>query len=172
MLRLRPYEENDAKEIVTWLTDEVTFRQWCADRYDTYPITAEDMNRHYKKYANKVDFFPFTAVDDSGVVGHLILRYTDEEKTVCRLGFVIIDNQRRGCGYGKKMLELAIQTAFEDYYAKKVTLGVFRNNPAAYQCYRSAGFCECINTNPECYQVLGEVWDSIEMEFVADVPRG
>ena len=47
MLRLRPYKENDAKIIVSWIKDELAFRLWSADRYDHYPITAEDMNHHY-----------------------------------------------------------------------------------------------------------------------------
>ncbi len=46
-LRLRPYKKCDAKFIVKWSKDEVAFRNWCSDRWQTYPITAEDMNRKY-----------------------------------------------------------------------------------------------------------------------------
>ena len=44
MLKLRPYKKCDAKYIVSWTKDEVAFRKWCADRYDKYPIRAEDIN--------------------------------------------------------------------------------------------------------------------------------
>lgn len=44
-LRLRPYKPCDAKEIVTWCKDEFSFRQWSADRWETYPLTAESMNK-------------------------------------------------------------------------------------------------------------------------------
>lgn len=30
-----------------------------------------------------------TAFDDSGVIGHMIMRFTDEKKTILRFGFVI-----------------------------------------------------------------------------------
>jgi hypothetical protein len=40
MLRLRPYKASDADIIVTWLKDELTFRNWAADRYKKYPIQA------------------------------------------------------------------------------------------------------------------------------------
>lgn len=42
-LRLRPYKPCDAKEIVTWCKDEFAFRQWSADRWETYPLTAENL---------------------------------------------------------------------------------------------------------------------------------
>lgn len=46
-LRLRPYKPCDAKEIVTWCKDEFSFRQWSADRWETYPLMAESMNKKY-----------------------------------------------------------------------------------------------------------------------------
>ena len=116
-LRLRPYKKCDAKFIVKWSKDEVAFRKWCSDRWQTYPITAEDMNRKY--YDNNGDcidednFYPMTLIDNNTVVGHLILRFTDKERTILRFGFVITDNSKRGLGYGKEMLNLALKYSFE-----------------------------------------------------------
>jgi len=75
MLRLRPYKNCDAKYVVSWIKDEVSFRKWCADRYESYPICAEDINRHYAACAEADDFYEMTAFDESGVVGHLIMRF-------------------------------------------------------------------------------------------------
>ena len=47
MLRLRPYKNCDAKTIISWCKDEVSFRKWTADRYETFPITEKDMNKKY-----------------------------------------------------------------------------------------------------------------------------
>ena len=44
MLRLRPYKMSDAKTIITWCKDEITFRKWTSDRYESFPIKEEDMN--------------------------------------------------------------------------------------------------------------------------------
>ena len=52
MLRLRPYKSCDADTITTWLKSEYAFRQWSADRYEKYPITAEDMNAYYDNDKN------------------------------------------------------------------------------------------------------------------------
>ncbi len=164
MIQLRPYEPRDAYTIISWISDEVAFRKWCADRYKTYPITADDMNRQYDA-ADHDRFFPMTAYDENGIVGHLILRYTDEEMHTLRFGFIIIDNKRRGRGVGRQMLRLAIRYAFEEMKADKITLGVFENNPSAYRCYRSVGFRESETDKAEYYRVFDEEWKCLEMEL-------
>ena len=168
MLRLRPYKACDASAIVSWIGDETAFRKWCADRYESYPITAEDMNSHYDALAYSDSFYEMTAFDESGVVGHLILRFTDEEKKVLRFGFVIVDNQKRGKGYGKEMLQLAVKYAFDILKADKITLGVFENNEAAYWCYRAAGFRDVPMEVPEYYTICTEQWKCLELELTKE----
>lgn len=167
-LRLRPYKKCDAKEIVTWCKDETAFRKWCSDRFESFPITETDMNQKYIDHngdcADLDNFYPMTAFDETGVAGHLIMRFTDKEKQVLRFGFVIVDDKKRGRGYGKEMLILAQKYAFEILKVKKITLGVFENNPSAYYCYKAAGFKEIHMENEEYYEILGEKWKCIEME--------
>ena len=38
-MKFRPYKEEDAKEILTWIKNEREFRLWSADRYKNYQIT-------------------------------------------------------------------------------------------------------------------------------------
>ena len=167
-LILRPYKPDDAKSIVKWIKDEVSFRKWCADRYENYPITPENINFKYIKCNGDCkewdNFYPVTAVDENGPVGHLIMRYTNKEKTIIRMGFVIVDDSKRGMGYGKKMMQMAMGYAFDMLGAKKVTLGVFENNPSAYYCYKAAGFKEIPMENDSFYEMFGEKWKCIEME--------
>lgn len=158
MLKLRPFKKSDADTIVNWLGDERAFRLWCADRYDKYPIQAEDMIRHYKDVAEKEDFYGMTAFDETGIIGHLTMRFTDEEKNNLRLGFVIIDPVMRGKGYGKEMLVLALRYASEILRVEKITIGVFENNEQAYRCYRSLGFKEDADSQSEIFNIMGENW--------------
>ncbi len=168
-LKLRPYKSNDAKAIVSWIKDERAFRKWCADRYKTYPITAEDINYKYLECngdcAEKDNFYPMTAMDENDPVGHLILRYMNPEKTTIRLGFIIVDNNKRGMGYGKRMIQMAIRYAFDMLNAEKITLGVFENNPSAYHCYKAAGFVEKPMAQELVLEILGEKWKCIELEM-------
>lgn len=164
MLKLRPYRASDADVIVKWVKDEVSFRKWVADRYESFPIRPEDINAHYNAAGDINRFIPMTAVDEFGVVGHLILRFTDEDREILRLGFIIVDDEKRGKGYGKEMIRLAMTYGFEILKARTITLGVFENNDAALQCYKAAGFKIVPKENIEKYKIFGEEWNCIEME--------
>ena len=82
-----------------------------------------------------------------------------------RFGFVVVDSEKRGKGYGKKMLQLGLKYAKEIYGAKKVSLGVFENNESAYHCYKAVGFQDIILEETEMYHVLGEEWKCLELEM-------
>lgn len=167
MLRLRPYKNTDAQNIVTWCKDEVAFRKWTSDRYEQFPITAEDMNRKYVDCNGDCEepdnFYPVTAFDESGVIGHMIMRYRNPEKTKIRFGFVIVDDAKRGMGYGKEMLRLALTYAFELLKAERVSLGVFENNMPAYYCYKAAGFKDVVLEKPIIIPICGEQWGIKEL---------
>lgn len=169
MLYLRPYNPTDADTILSWIKNEDTFRKWSTDRYPHYPITAADMNHKYLDCngdcASLGDFHPMMAVDEQGPVGHLILRYTDPRKKVVRFGFVIVDDSRRGMGYGKQMLKLAQDYAFDVLKAEKVTLGVLENNPSAYRCYKASGFRDVSQEAPEYYALMGRQIKCLELEM-------
>ena len=167
MLRLRPYKECDAKTIVSWCKDEQSLRRWSSDRYDHYPITSDDINKKYFDCNGDCpemdNFYPMTAFDESGVVGHLIMRFTDAEKRFLRFGFVIVDDSKRGKGYGKEMLRLAIRYGFEILKAEQVNLGVFDNNMPAYHCYKAAGFRDVEVAEKETFRVNDEIWTVLEL---------
>ncbi len=167
MIRLRPYKSCDAKYIVSWMKDEISFRKWCADRYEHYPITGEDMNQYYDQFKEDDILYQMTAFDETGIVGHLTMRFTDEDKQILRFGFVIVDDNKRRKGYGKEMLSLALKYAFEILKVQKVTLGVFENNLPAIYCYQSVSFVQVPAMETESYSIMGEQWDCIEMEITS-----
>lgn len=121
------------------------------------------MNAYYDRDKNNGDIWGMTAFDESGVIGHFTMRFTDESKKTIRLEFIIVDDSKRRQGYGKEMLLLAICFAFDFVGAEKVTLGVFENNQPAIRCYESAGFQRVNKT--ENYRCLDETWQCIEMEI-------
>lgn len=49
-LILRPITPSDAAVITSWLKSEYLMRQWCADRYERYPVTPEDMNTYHARH--------------------------------------------------------------------------------------------------------------------------
>ncbi len=157
-MTLRPYIKTDAPIILSWVKDRIAFRKWSADRFPDFPPTPLDMVAQYADFDSN---FPFSAIDDEGkIVGHLMLRYPEASETVVRLGFVIVSDELRCKGYGKRMLQLAIEKATNEFGAKKITLGVFDNNPSALHCYESVGFRII---GQKSYLIDGEEWDCLEM---------
>lgn len=164
MLRLRPYRESDAEAIVGWIKNERIFRFWCADRFESYPITAADLNAQYDASGSVQDVYHFTAYDETGAVGHLNIRFPDvNDIDTVRFGYVIIDDARRGQGIGKEMIALALKYAFDIMKAKRVTIGVFEENKAALNCYLSAGFKDTGTSYEFTYH--DEKWNCKELEI-------
>ena len=100
-MNFRIYKEEDAKEILSWIRNEREFRLWSFDRYKEYPALPSDINMNYLKCKESSNFYPFTLEDEGKIIGHIILRNPGENKEIIRLGFIIVDNNIRGKGYGK-----------------------------------------------------------------------
>ena len=164
-LTLRPYKPLDAAVITSWLKNEYLMRQWCADRYEHYPVTPEEMNTYYDRYIDGQRSRALTMVDNGDIVGYITLRNPADNPTEQRLGFVIVDDSKRGRGLGKVLVSISVKYAFEALGATKVSLGVFENNPSAIHCYEAAGFHRVSLPETESYECLGEVWNCIEMEM-------
>jgi ribosomal protein S18 acetylase RimI-like enzyme len=56
------------------------------------------------------------------------------------IGHCLIRPDRRGLGWGRKIVELLLEDAFIQKRASMVSLVVFPENTQAVRCYRSAGF--------------------------------
>ena len=170
MLRLRPYKKSDADNIISWLNNEDIFSLWGGERFGQFPITSDIINDKY--FNNNGDcveddnFYPLTAVDDNGPVGHFIIRYINGDKSILRFGWVIVDDKRRGQKIGKEMLSLGLNYAFNILKGDKVTIGVFENNLPALNCYLSCGFHKTEVDKDSYCTFKGEDTKVLEMEIL------
>ena len=165
-MELKKYDKKDSAIICSWIKDEKSLYQWSANRIGKFPLAENDLNEDYAPMIKSNRFIPLSAFDDNGnLAGHMYIRYPNEEDdSIVRFGFVIIDPDLRGHGNGKKMLQLAIDYAKNILGASKITLGVFTNNESARYCYESVGFRPVGKT--EIYKMpIGE-WECIEMELI------
>ena len=163
MLKLRPYKQCDSERIAEWIKDEDVFEKWGGKRFGEYPITAAIIDEKYRQNNGDCkeadNFYPWVAFDDeNGVVGHFIIRYIHGDRRILRFGWVIVDDSKRGMGYGTEMLKAGLKLAFEIMGADVVTLGVFENNEIAHNCYKKAGFVDKET-------VKGDPRNIIEMEI-------
>lgn len=165
-MRLRPYKRCDAEKIQNWIKEEDVFLKWGGKRFGTFPIDADIINDKYDQQNGDCveadNFYPWTAIDDEGnAVGHFTMRYVNGDSRQVRFGWVVVDQSARGKGYGKQMLSLGLQYAFDIFGAKKVTIGVFENNAPAHECYKKVGFVDR-------EIVKGDPWNVVEMEILRE----
>ena len=151
-LTLRPYKPSDAAAITSWFKSEYLMRQWCADRYERYPVMPEDMNTYHERNIDGQHSRALTMTDGDDIVGYITLRTPADKSTEQRLGFVIVDDSKRGRGLGKALVTKAVKYAFETLGATKVSLGVFENNPSAIHCYKASGFHSVLRHDTESYE--------------------
>lgn len=150
MIRIRPYQDRDEEKILSWCHDRETHENWTAGMLGEFPATPE-------KFRFTADLMRFTAVDETGPCGFFTAREPKGTPDELRLGFVIVDPGKRGKGTGREMIRLGLRFALEIYGAERVTISVFEDNPAAYACYKAAGFREtgvkevyCLNGRDRC----------------------
>ncbi len=80
---------------------------------------------------------------------------------------VIVDHNKRRAGYGKEMLKLALQYAFDITGVKLVQLNVFDENAAAKHCYEKTGFIEESMTK-NVFPYKNESWSRCHMVIQRD----
>lgn len=167
VMYLREFTQKDAENIVSWLGDETAFRKWAVDTYKDYPISSEDILARYEVLREEYHggFCAVVAVEDDRVLGHFIMRVIDENEHIVRFGYIIVNPNIRGRGTGTQMLRLGAELAKERFSAQKITLGVFDNNPSAYNCYNKVGFTQSQTIKPTTYKFFGEDWLCLEMEY-------
>ena len=112
MLRLRPYNKNDADIILSWSKDKISFYKWSAGVMGKYPISKE-------KFGLVENLVAFTAIDNDEIIGFFTIRRPSDSFDELRFGFVVVDPAKRGKGYGKAMLQLGLKFAKEIYVLKR-----------------------------------------------------
>lgn len=173
MLRLRQYKSCDAEKIASWVQDELVYQKWGGNLFGEYPLTKEKIDNKYKIYNGDCkqpdNFYPWTAVDEyNEPVGHFIMRYIHDDPKILRFGWVVVDDSRRGFGYGREMLKLGLKYAFEILHVEKVTLGVFVNNDRAHWCYKSVGFTDVSIEDHEPWKLIEMAITKEEYDFLRE----
>lgn len=158
MIERRDYDDCYAEQILTWCRDELTFYKWTAGTLGGYPLSKE-------RFRKVEELFPNVIFDGSELVGFFTLRQIDQENGAMRIGYILIDPEKRGMGYGKALLREGLSHAKEVFGAKRVSLGVFDNNDNARACYQAVGFRDVPEDAGERCQILGEEWVYRKMEI-------
>lgn len=161
-MRIRPYiKSRDYKYIEKWMNDERIHALWCANLIP-YPITKENFHALLEKNALEWLDSAYVATETNGeIIGFFCYSVNTDDNTGF-LKFIIVDPDKRGAGYGKEMLKLALQYAFNITGVKSVGLNVFDENAAAKHCYEKVGFIEEGMTK-NAFPYKNELWSRCHM---------
>ena len=161
-MRIRPYIPNkDYEHLAKWIDNEKTHAFWCADLLP-YPVTSEAFHNFLEKNSMDRTDSAYVATENDGQAAGFFCYSINTKTNLGFLKFIIIDPSKRGKGYGRKMLTLALQYAFQITGAEAVQLNVFDENISAKQCYEKVGFVQR-SIDRDIFAFKDELWSRCSM---------
>lgn len=170
MITLEYFEPADFNSLIEWSGDEEFLLQWSGLQFK-YPLTTDQLV-HYLEDANDrktSSKFIYKAVEQNTneLVGHVSLWNIDRSNRSGRIGKVLLNQDHRGKGYGKQIINRVLHVGFNEFKLHRISLGVFDFNTSAIQCYERAGFVrEGLLRDARRYKE--NYWNLIEMSILED----
>lgn len=133
-LSLRAPITTDYDVIVSWILDASACARWAGPQL-RFPFVAEELPEllgvgHVHSYS--------MVTPDNVLIG--FGQFWLRDKKTVHLGRIIVAPHKRGHGLGTALCKLLIAEALHTTSAEKVTLRVYRDNPAAFSVYSKLGF--------------------------------
>ena len=128
----------------------------------TIPLNTKIIPRFIRENAIDWTDSGYIATENSGQAVGFFCYSVNTADNIGFLKFVVVDKIKRGKGYGKEMLNLALQYAFQITGAKAVQLNVFNENASAKQCYEKVGFVER-KIDKDVFAYKDELWSRCNM---------
>jgi RimJ/RimL family protein N-acetyltransferase len=166
VISLQQFGENDFDRLIAEVPDARFLLQWSGPKY-THPLDATQLQDTLEKATgDNPAFYVFKAVlpETLETVGHIQLMNIDYEAAKCTLGRVLMFKEHRGKGFGKELVAMAVQEAFENLNLNEVMLSVFDFNAIAIAAYKSIGFVE-YQFEEAARSFRNEKWNIIKMKI-------
>jgi RimJ/RimL family protein N-acetyltransferase len=133
---LREVTVADIALLYAWRNDPETHPMFRDDR----PLDFDSHRRFVERYSASVPGDYWWIVEAAGVpVGAIALYGFGADRRACEFGRFIIGREHRGCGYGRRALELAMRFA-RSLGVERISCAVLSSNEHALRLYSSLGF--------------------------------
>ncbi|WP_026821140.1 GNAT family N-acetyltransferase [Arthrobacter castelli] len=164
-MELRSTTAYDLQIILDWMTNNKEMVMWSGPSFK-WPLDHGQL-QNYLQDPNRV-YWSAVDSDSPRLVGHASL-LIDQEADLMRIGYIVVDPERRGRGIGRKLVESMVRYGFESSHIPVMKLGVYAHNAPAISLYEGLGFSRTgVVLHTEVDQ---EDWTVIEMAR-ARVPAG
>ncbi len=117
---------------------------WFLDGGTPRPASLDSLLAQYDEHLAEPDKSSISfAIDVDGLyIGHCGLHQFDDTARHCILSIEIGDRDYWGQGYGREVIKLLVDYAFEHRNMQRVWLNTHSENERAIRCYRACGFVE------------------------------
>ncbi|PIF46433.1 RimJ/RimL family protein N-acetyltransferase [Chryseobacterium sp. 52] len=159
MIELTPFKTEDTSELISNIKDKRALLQFAGPAYH-FPLTKEQLENDME---NKSRFmFKVSDAEGQHVIGHAQIFL--KEKTFLLGRILIWDENNRGKGYGKKIVQELLQFGFNNFDRETAELNVYDWNTGAIECYKKVGF----EIDPDVMSEVSidnELWLSVNMKI-------
>lgn len=158
MVILHPFTIEDASQLISKIKDERMLLQFAGPAY-SFPLTEEQL---YSDLSNENRTLFKITDHDGHTIGHAQIFL--KEKTFLLGRILIWDENNRGKGYGKKVMQELLKYGFSHFDKETAELNVYDWNTGAIECYRKVGFHFDPDVKSEA-KIDQETWVSLNMKI-------
>lgn len=158
MITLQPFTAEDTSQLISKIKDERMLLQFAGPVY-RFPLTEEQLETDLSDEKRTL----FKITDQTGnTIGHAQIYL--KEKTFLLGRILIWDENNRGKGYGKKVMQQLLKYGFSHFDKETAELNVYDWNTGAIECYRKVGFAFDPDVKSEA-KIDQETWVSLNMKI-------
>ena len=164
-VNLCPLDEKDLPLFHSWVSD-LSITKTTSQSPDIFTLEGEKQwLKQIKKQKNEC-VLAIVAKKTGKTIGNIGLRNIDKTHRSARLGIIIGDKHYWGKGYGREVIALMLNFAFNVLNLHSINLSVFAYNERALRSYKAVGFKEC-GRQREAHFWGGKYYDIIKMDILA-----
>ena len=134
-IALRKFDDDDVPELMRWIPDAEAADRWSGP-FLRFPFTSESFREDLR--LDQVDSWALVDRGDDLIgFGQVYERYGRNH-----LGRLVVHPDRRGGGFGHRLVAELMRKGAEHPGLAEYGLYVYPDNEAARRCYRAAGFVD------------------------------
>lgn len=162
MIALQPFHIQDASALILNIKDQRALLQFAGPMYH-FPLTEGQLEGDLSDENRTL--FKIVDVEQQNTIGHAQILL--KEKTFLLGRILIWDENNRGKGYGKKVMQELLKYGFGNLKRDLAELNVYDWNTGAIECYKKVGFAIDPDVKNEV-KIDDETWVSINMKIQRD----
>ncbi|MFZ4929322.1 GNAT family N-acetyltransferase [Chryseobacterium sp. Mn2064] len=159
MIELQFFTIQDAPMLISQVKDAKMLLQFAGPKYH-FPLTEIQLEKDLSDRGRTL----FKIIDQThqNTIGHAQIFLKEETFLLGRI--LIWDENNRGKGYGKKVMQELLKYGFTHFDKKAAELNVYDWNIGAIECYKKVGFTFDPNVKSEV-KIDEETWISLNMKI-------